>query len=305
MANKLLLADGQYEVITADTTLVGIAGKQYWYRNGAGSIITLTYGGALKALNPNEVVGLVYDGSVWTELSGKDGLSDVLPIGGIFTSSAGVIPTGFVEANGQALSRTLYSLLNEKYADMGYPYGNGDGSTTFNVPDLPADSPFITIVNARRVPDQEYIDEIQIDSRLNALENTVGKDLPIGFEYTQRAGRPTPSGLGLIGTWENVSSEYAGLFDRIEGGNALAFGDGIQGDRFQGHWHDLIVTEQGNSGSLQGRPAGIGNGSTGVAGTCDTGFLVGAISDDTNGTPRTGIETNPINMTVRIWRRTA
>ena len=61
------------------------------------------------------MVGLVYDGSVWTEISGKDGLSDVLPIGGIFTSSAGVIPTGFVEANGQALSRTLYSFRITSY----------------------------------------------------------------------------------------------------------------------------------------------------------------------------------------------
>ncbi len=304
MANKLLLADGQYEVITVDTTLVGIAGKQYWYRNGSAGDITVTYGGALKALNPNEVVGLVYDGSVWTEISGKDGLSDVLPIGGIFTSSAGVIPTGFVEANGQALSRTLYSLLNEKYADMGYPYGNGDGSTTFNVPDLPAESPFITIVNARRVPDQEYVDEIQIDSRLTALENTVGKDLPIGFEYTQRAGRPTPSGLGLIGIWENVSSEYAGLFDRIEGGNALAFGGGIQSDKFQGH------EISGNAG---GSNSGTGNGATpsyagaNPGGTGDWISITGTniVTDGVNGTPRTGIETNPINSTVRIWRRTA
>lgn len=42
-------------------------------------------------------------------------------------------PTGWLLANGAAVSRTTYSAL---FAVIGTTYGVGDGSTTFNVPDL-------------------------------------------------------------------------------------------------------------------------------------------------------------------------
>lgn len=42
-------------------------------------------------------------------------------------------PDGWLKANGQAVSRTTYSAL---FTVLGTTYGNGDGSTTFNVPDL-------------------------------------------------------------------------------------------------------------------------------------------------------------------------
>ena len=43
------------------------------------------------------------------------------------------IPSGFLECNGAAVSRTTYSAL---FAIVGTTYGAGDGSSTFNVPDL-------------------------------------------------------------------------------------------------------------------------------------------------------------------------
>jgi microcystin-dependent protein len=42
-------------------------------------------------------------------------------------------PTGWLKANGVAVSRTTYSAL---FAVMGTTFGQGDGSTTFNLPDL-------------------------------------------------------------------------------------------------------------------------------------------------------------------------
>lgn len=42
-------------------------------------------------------------------------------------------PTGWKKCNGQALSRTTYAKLFEV---IGTTFGTGDGSTTFNVPDL-------------------------------------------------------------------------------------------------------------------------------------------------------------------------
>lgn len=43
------------------------------------------------------------------------------------------IPSGWLKCNGAAVSRTLYAAL---FNEIGTTYGAGDGSTTFNVPDL-------------------------------------------------------------------------------------------------------------------------------------------------------------------------
>jgi len=43
------------------------------------------------------------------------------------------IPSGFLECNGAAVSRSTYSAL---FAVVGTTYGAGDGSSTFNVPDI-------------------------------------------------------------------------------------------------------------------------------------------------------------------------
>jgi microcystin-dependent protein len=51
---------------------------------------------------------------------------------GFITETADdIIPTGWLECNGQAVSRTTYS---ELFALIGTTYGVGDGSTTFNLP---------------------------------------------------------------------------------------------------------------------------------------------------------------------------
>lgn len=56
-----------------------------------------------------------------------------VPIGTILYHCANSAPSGFLKANGAAISRTTYANL---FAVVGTTYGSGDGSTTFNVPDL-------------------------------------------------------------------------------------------------------------------------------------------------------------------------
>ena len=66
----------------------------------------------------------------------KQALLDAIPIGTILEYSLDFLPNeDFKWVDGQAISRTECSVLNGAYAEMGYPYGNGDGSTTFNLPD--------------------------------------------------------------------------------------------------------------------------------------------------------------------------
>lgn len=55
------------------------------------------------------------------------------PIGTISPFGGSVIPNGYLLCNGQAVSRTTYA---ELFAVIGTAFGSGDGSTTFNIPDL-------------------------------------------------------------------------------------------------------------------------------------------------------------------------
>lgn len=48
------------------------------------------------------------------------------------------VPDGFLEANGSAISRTAYAAL---FAAIGTTYGAGNGSTTFNIPDMRGEFP--------------------------------------------------------------------------------------------------------------------------------------------------------------------
>lgn len=51
---------------------------------------------------------------------------------------ASTAPDGYIKANGAAISRTAYAWL---FGKIGTAFGVGDGSTTFNVPDLRGEFP--------------------------------------------------------------------------------------------------------------------------------------------------------------------
>ena len=55
------------------------------------------------------------------------------PIGSILPYGGTSAPSGWMICDGSALSRTTYS---ELFAVIGTSFGSGDGSTTFNIPDL-------------------------------------------------------------------------------------------------------------------------------------------------------------------------
>ena len=56
-----------------------------------------------------------------------------VPAGTVIYTARSTAPTGYLKANGAAVSRTTYSDL---FSAIGTTYGSGDGSTTFNLPDL-------------------------------------------------------------------------------------------------------------------------------------------------------------------------
>jgi|TARA_R100000278_G_scaffold535_2_gene1247 microcystin-dependent protein len=68
-----------------------------------------------------------YNGSAWGELANG------VPVGSVFNLATTTVPTGFLECNGAAISRSTYASL---FATISTTWGSGDGSSTFNLPDL-------------------------------------------------------------------------------------------------------------------------------------------------------------------------
>jgi len=56
-----------------------------------------------------------------------------VPSGSVFCMAVATVPSGYKECNGEAVSRSTFSVL---FAVIGTQYGTGDGSSTFNLPDL-------------------------------------------------------------------------------------------------------------------------------------------------------------------------
>ena len=56
-----------------------------------------------------------------------------VPSGSVFCMAVATVPSGYLECNGAAVSRTTYAAL---FAIIGTAYGTGNGSSTFNLPDL-------------------------------------------------------------------------------------------------------------------------------------------------------------------------
>ena len=71
----------------------------------------------------NKIRELIAGGTLWADT----------PVGTISAFGGSTAPDGWLLCQGQALSRTEYASL---FSVIGTSFGSGDGSTTFNIPDL-------------------------------------------------------------------------------------------------------------------------------------------------------------------------
>ena len=94
--------------------------------NNAASDITLT----LPSSDGNANDVLQSDGSGNLSFTA---LPQAVPTGSVHMMATTTAPSGYLKCNGAAISRTTYADL---FAIIGTAHGAGDGSSTFNVPDL-------------------------------------------------------------------------------------------------------------------------------------------------------------------------
>lgn len=117
------------------------------------------------------------------------------------------VPSGWLYCNGQAVSRTTYSAL---FALIGITYGAGDGTTTFNVPDMRA-------YWMRGWDDGRGIDTGRVMGSNQAEmigphthSGTTGNDSPDHTHgYTEPVGNSGAGGGGFITTRANSTTNGA------------------------------------------------------------------------------------------------
>lgn len=157
------------------------------------------------------------------------------------TVSAGTVtttsPSGWLLANGNAVSRTTYSAL---FTAIGTVYGSGDGSTTFNLPSM-----------AGRLP---------MGSGTGLGLNASGTGVTSGTAMTARAlGAWFGEETHLLTTTELASHTHANTVGSSAGGSNQITGYMSQN---AAHGH-LQANRQGTSGGLYGLTDSGNSGSSG------------------------------------------
>jgi len=87
----------------------------------------------IYSLNYPTSTDLVKDGAAAIQTLAENIGTNVPPTASLLAYAGSTAPAGWLLCGGQAVSRTTYATL---FGIIGTTYGAGDGSTTFNVPDL-------------------------------------------------------------------------------------------------------------------------------------------------------------------------
>lgn len=93
--------------------------------DGVAADVTLPAGSAVCVTTNNSADGYLIEGGYQYPV--------YAPTGSILDYAGSSVPTGWLECDGSAVSRTTYAAL---FSAVSTTWGTGDGSTTFNVPDF-------------------------------------------------------------------------------------------------------------------------------------------------------------------------
>lgn len=109
----------------------GIASYSASFDYAVGRVVLYTDGNLYKCIQANSATDpkTPTDSAYWLRIT----TTADSPTGEIKIWTSSTIPDGFLLCNGSAVSRTTYANL---FSKIGTTYGAGDGSTTFNLPDL-------------------------------------------------------------------------------------------------------------------------------------------------------------------------
>jgi microcystin-dependent protein len=155
-----------------------------------------------------------------------------IPTATIVPWSTASVPSGFLECNGQAVSRSTYATL---FGIVGTTYGSGDGSTTFNVPDLQDNVP-VGKSGTKNVGSTGGANTFGVTASGNIAGSTANATLSTAQLASHSHSAPTSP----AGQLSNANSDRP--FRAVNpGGNTGSAGSG------SGHSHNMSANFAGNT----------------------------------------------------------
>jgi microcystin-dependent protein len=185
------------------------------YRIGANN-----YGVAVGGAKVLDVAttGLDVTGTVNSSGAVKQAGFALLPVGCFFPYAGAAAPSGYLLCDGSAVSRTTYSDL---FSAIGTSYGTGDGSTTFNVPDMKGRVPAGKESSATRLTATYFGGD---STALGATGGLESHDLSLA---------QLPTGITSTGVTNNtitvVGPTTGDILSKTLAGTAVSFGAGADG----------------------------------------------------------------------------
>jgi len=169
-----------------------------------------------------------FDGANLTGIEG-------IPTATIVPWSDSSVPSGFLECNGAAVSRSTYSAL---FAIIGTTYGAGDGATTFNVPDLQDNVPI-------GKSGTKALASTGGANTVTSTGNIGGSTANATLTTAQLASHSHPGGRGSGGRHQNAPAPGPSFYQPGGGpGNTGNQGSGT------GHSHNMSATFSGDATSV-------------------------------------------------------
>jgi len=166
-----------------------------------------------------------FDGGNLTGIEG-------IPTATIVPWTSASVPSGFLECNGAAVSRTTYSAL---FAIVGTTYGAGDGSSTFNVPDL-QDNVAVGKSNNKSLGSTGGANTV------TSTGNVGGSTANASLSTPQLASHSHPGGSGNTGSFANLNGTPRVCV--LNTGNTGGSGSG------GGHSHNMSANFSGDATSV-------------------------------------------------------
>jgi microcystin-dependent protein len=165
-----------------------------------------------------------FDGANLTGIEG-------IPTATIVPWSSASVPTGFLECDGAAVSRSTYSAL---FAIVGTSYGAGDGASTFNVPNL-ADNVAVGKSNNKALASTGGANTV------TSTGNVGGSTANATLSTAQLASHSHPGGVSQAGATSPNPNPVVAKVNVTNTGNA---GSG------QGHSHNMSANFSGDATSV-------------------------------------------------------